>query len=95
MQLGLLPKHQEPHLQVQDGHDGDFPYSELTSRLILTSLALCFGPVPRHKADGADRLQQQQQQQEEEEEEEGEEGEEVKVVEEEKEEEGEGSNKIT
>ena len=67
MQLGQLPKHQEPHQQVEDGHDGDFPYSELASRLILVSLALCFGPVPRHKADGADRLQQQGEEEEEEE----------------------------
>ena len=82
MLLGTLPKHQEPHhqQQVEDDQDGDFPYSELASRVILASLALCFGPVPRHTADGADRLQQ-------EEEEEGEEGEE-EVVEE-------GSNKIT
>ena len=61
MLLGQLPKHQEPHQQVEDGQDGDFPYSELARRLILVSLALCFGPVPRHKADGADRLQQQEE----------------------------------
>ena len=82
MLLGPLPKHQETHQQVEDGQDGDFPYSELASRLILVSLALCFGPVPRHKADGADRLQQEEEEEEEE-------------VEEEEGDEGEGSNKIT
>ena len=82
MPLGPLPKHQETHQQVEDGQDGDFPYSELASRLILVSLALCFGPVPRHKADGADRLQQEEEEEEEE-------------VEEEEGDEGEGSNKIT
>ena len=38
----------------------------------MVSLALCFGPVPRHKADGADRLQQEEKEEEEVEEEEGE-----------------------
>ena len=84
MLLGPLPKHQETHQQVEDGQDGDFPYSELASRLILVSLALCFGPVPRHKADSADRLQQEEEEEKQEEE-----------VEEEEGEEGEGSNKIT
>ena len=50
----------------------------------MVSLALCFGPVPRHKADGADRLQQEEEEEEQEVE-----------VEEEEGEEGEGSNKIT